>query len=39
MELFRQNKNTNKPIISQILDLVSKWIYYEEILEQGFKKN
>ncbi len=26
MGLFRRNKNTNKPIISQILDLVPKWI-------------
>lgn len=27
MGLFRRNKNTNKPIISQILDLVPKWIF------------
>lgn len=26
MGLFRRNKNTNKPIISQILDLVPDWI-------------
>lgn len=26
MGLFRRNKNTNKPIISQILDLVPNWI-------------
>ena len=27
MGLFRRNKNTNKPIISQILELVPKWIF------------
>lgn len=27
MGLFRRNKNTNKPVISQILDLVPKWIF------------
>lgn len=27
MGLFRRNKNTNKPIISQILDLVPRWIF------------
>lgn len=27
MGLFRRNKNTNKPIISQILDLVPDWIF------------
>jgi hypothetical protein len=27
MGLFRRNKNTNKPVISQILDLVPTWIF------------
>jgi hypothetical protein len=27
MGLFRRNKNNNKPVISQILDLVPKWIF------------
>lgn len=27
MGLFRRNKNTNKPVISQILDLVPRWIF------------
>lgn len=27
MGLFRRNKNSNKPIISQILDLVPKWVF------------
>jgi len=27
MGLFRRNKNTNKPIISQILELAPKWIF------------
>lgn len=27
MGLFRRNKNTNKPVISQILDLVPDWIF------------
>ena len=26
MGLFRRNKNINKPVIRQILDLVSRWI-------------
>ncbi len=27
MGLFRRNKNTNKPIIRQILDLVPHWLF------------
>jgi len=27
MELFRRNKNNNKPVIRQILDLVPRWIF------------
>lgn len=27
MGLFRRNKNTNKPVIRQILDLVPRWIF------------
>jgi hypothetical protein len=28
MGLFRRNKNNNKPLIRQILDLVPQWIFY-----------
>lgn len=27
MGLFRRNKNNNKPLIKQILDLVPRWIF------------
>jgi hypothetical protein len=38
MGLFRRNKNNNKPVIKQILDLVPHWIMFVMKLEKKPEK-
>ena len=39
MGLFRRNKNNNKPVIRQILDLVPQWIFNQCVQKYNSDKN
>ena len=38
MELFRKNKNTNKPLVAQIIDLVPKDIFHSLVSKSHLYK-